>query len=269
MTPGTTKHEGNSIPFPCGKCPACKARRVSSWAFRIEQEYTQAESAQFITLTYDTRYVPIVSNGQMALRKKDLQDFFKRLRKSMEKYPLGRPIKYYAVGEYGGRTKRPHYHIILLNARIEKIQPAWNLGQVHYGQVSSASIAYTLKYISKPSKLKIQPGDPRQKEFSLMSKGIGLDYLTNTIRAWHEADILNRMYCTTHDGKKIPMPRYYKDKVFTESDLEQIANYQRQLVEKTTLMEMIELGDEYFYQKSQEHLGAFAKQDYQTQTDNL
>ena len=28
------------------------------------------------------------------------------------------PLKYYAVGEYGGQTKRPHYHIVIFNADL-------------------------------------------------------------------------------------------------------------------------------------------------------
>lgn len=112
----------------------------------------------------------------MSLRKTDLQSFFKRLRKAhppIDKDDPTTQIKYYAAGEYGGKTNRPHYHIIIFNAKLELLQPAWDLGQIHYGQVSDASIGYTLKYISKPSRIPLHRNDDRQKEFALMSKNLG------------------------------------------------------------------------------------------------
>lgn len=110
----------------------------------------------------------------MDLSKRDIQLFLKRLRKAHESHRgQMQPIKYYAVGEYGGITGRPHYHIILFNADIELIQDAWQNGQVHYGKVSGASVGYTLKYMTKPSRIPMHRNDDRTKEFSLMSKGLG------------------------------------------------------------------------------------------------
>lgn len=107
----------------------------------------------------------------MSLNKRDVQLFLKRLRKS-HKDPNS-PIKYYAVGEYGGRSRRPHYHIIAFSTDISKVQPAWGLGNVHYGTVNGASIGYTLKYITKPKTVPKHMNDDREPEFSLMSKNWG------------------------------------------------------------------------------------------------
>lgn len=173
-TPFCVKKDDREYAVPCGRCPDCTARRISGWSFRLMQEDKVSNSSLFITLTYDTSNVHITPNGFMGLRKRDIQLFFKRLRKSHGRAHAfnGKRIKYYAVGEYGGRTMRPHYHIILFNASIKLIQDAWNQGQVHYGQVTGASVGYTLKYISKPSKVPLHRNDDRQKEFSLMSKGL-------------------------------------------------------------------------------------------------
>lgn len=188
------EQDGNPFPVPCGKCPECLTRRASGWSFRLMQEEKVASSAQFITLTYDTAHVPITA-GRMSLRKRDVQLFFKRLRKSQEQLlrgtpttatPDDRPIKYYAVGEYGTKTFRPHYHILLFNADRSLIQSAWQLGSTHYGLVSGASVGYTLKYMCKPRRIPQYIGDQRVPEFSLMSKGLGKSYLTDKIRDWHE-----------------------------------------------------------------------------------
>ena len=58
----------------------------------------------------------------MTLQKSDLQKFFKRLRKKTHE-----KISYYAVGEYGDNTQRPHYHIILFNAIPRIVEAAWSI----------------------------------------------------------------------------------------------------------------------------------------------
>ena len=181
---------------PCGKCPDCRKRRVSGWSFRLLEELKRrATSAHFLTLTYEDMKLPYSPTGNMTLdssdqehyqkqvkkhtdgtvetywtlnTKRHLQLFFKLLRKANP----GVKIRYYAVGEYGSKTKRPHYHIILFNADQKTIQPAWPHGTIHYGNVSPASVGYTLKYMSKPKTVPAYKGDDRLPEFSLMSKDL-------------------------------------------------------------------------------------------------
>ncbi|WNK13243.1 MAG: replication initiator protein [Microvirus sp.] len=200
---------------PCGKCPHCISRKVSAWSFRLMQETKYSTTAYFITLTYDEknlRYKDLTTRP--TLFKRDIQLFIKRLRKT---HTDPRPIKYYAVGEYGEKTWRPHYHIIIFNAAMQKIQPAWNLGQIHYGTVTEASVGYTLKYITKqkPTKYALRN---RNQQFTLQSKGLGKEYLTKGMVSWHKKEIPTRAYCNLTDGKKITMPRYYKEKIYTPED---------------------------------------------------
>lgn len=83
------------------------------------------ESAYFVTLTYSDSnvvYAPIPNqNGEViyevqTLVKKDVQDFIKRVRKGIKE-----KIKYFAVGEYGNKTWRPHYHLLIFG--IKKTGP--------------------------------------------------------------------------------------------------------------------------------------------------
>lgn len=178
-----------------------------------------SSSASFITLTYDTKTVPITSKGWMTLRKRDWQLFMKRLRK-LETNKL----KYYAVGEYGDKNKRPHFHAILFNVSDnDNIQKAWEQGEIHIGAVSGASIAYTTKYIDKEKRIPEHKNDDRQREFSLMSKGLGANYLTPAMTKYHQADI-TRMY-VDKEGTKLAMPRYYRDKIYTEAQKKAQKNY--------------------------------------------
>lgn len=228
--------------FPCGKCYTCLRRRISGWSFRLLKEMQRSDSAFFLTLTYDTEYVPINENGRMTLDKTDVQKYIKRLRKLHE----GNPIKYYFVGEYGKQKKRPHYHAIIFNAKAEHLEKAWQikgkpLGLVHLGQVTEASIGYTLKYLCKQQ----NAYKNKAKEFSLMSKGLGTNYLTKQMINWHKDDLINRMYVPLMDGKKIAMPRYYKEKIYSELEREIISAYMQEVSQQHVENEVEKYGLEY------------------------
>lgn len=227
--PLTIKHESNYHTIPCGKCVKCYKRRISMWSFRLMQEDKHSLSSHFITLTYNNENVPITKKLFMTLDKRDIQLFMKRLRKDNKN-----KIKYYLCGEYGSQTKRPHYHAIMFNVDINTIQSNWNKGDIHIGQVSEASVGYTLKYMFKETRVPEHQNDDRLPEFSLMSKGLGINYLTNNMIRWHKEDLLNRVYLNILDGKKAAMPRYYKDRIYTREERGQIKSkyteeYQKQL----------------------------------------
>ena len=216
--------------LPCGKCYECKARRVSGWSFRLNKEAEGSTSALFVTLTYAPEHTPMSENGYMTLNKSDIQKFLKRYRK---KHGTNTKIKYYLCGEYGGNTLRPHYHIILFNGNAEHIETAWGLGQIHIGKVNEASTGYTLKYLAKPSQIPKHRNDDRLKEFSLMSKKMGISYITPEMVKWHKKDLKNRMYIALKDGKKIAMPRYFKEKIYSVHQRHRISiHVQKQQIKK-------------------------------------
>jgi len=257
------RHTNDEIPVPCGRCPVCSARRISGWSFRLIKEGERSSSSFFITLTYNTDHVPITPKGFMSLDKRHMQLYFKRLRKYHDKETK---IKYYAVGEYGAKTMRPHYHIILFNAKLEYVLKAWAMdgrymGDYHVGKVTEASIGYTMKYISKTKKVPQHKNDDRLPEFALMSKGMGANYLTQKMVQWHKADIGNRMYCNLKDGKKIAMPRYYKQKLNLDESEQEAILYNakiRQIQEKIRIER--ETGKHYDDVIASQRIAKFAKQ---------
>jgi hypothetical protein len=258
--------------FPCGKCLMCSKNRVSGWSFRLVKEGETADLSLFITLTYNTDNVPITRKGYMSLdiekevpnkhyekqmrswlkgkRKKepkkniqvgsDLTNFFKLLRKK-----TSRKIRYYAVGEYGDHTWRPHYHVILFNAEIQHVLDSWTKGEVHFGTVSEASIGYTLKYISKPKKVPQHQNDDRVREYSRMSKGLGANYLTDQMKQWHKNNLDERLYLPLLDGKKAPMPRYYKERIYTDQERGHLKGVMEKLAHQKEAEERKLYGDNY------------------------
>lgn len=199
-------HENSMIPVPCGKCLDCLKRRTADWRFRIRQEEKRwVTPALFVTLTYDTDHVPISPNGLMTLNFRDLTLFWKRLRKS-----LGRQkIRYYAVGEYGTRRHRPHFHFILFGCdNISAIHDCWKLGNVFVGDTSKGSVQYVLDYVNKPRQVGFFQRDDRVRESARMSRGLGSNYMTSEMADWHLADP-SRNYVVLEGGVRQALPRYF------------------------------------------------------------
>ncbi len=148
----------------------------------------------------------------MTLQKQDYQKFMKRLRKNTGL----KSIRYYACGEYGTKTWRPHYHAIIFGVTPEQVEKAWGRGYCHFGKVSGDSIAYTIKYICKESRVPQHEQDDRLPEFSLMLKRMGLNYLTPQMTRW---DVENEAsYIIVPGGFTKAMPRYFRDKIFNDCD---------------------------------------------------
>jgi len=208
---------------PCGKCPFCLATKRSDWALRLHYEGRLHYDKKFLTLTYADPHLHW-KGGVSQLDKRDLQLFFKRVRKT------GAKIRYFAVGEYGSKTFRPHYHIILFgDVSANVIRDAWPLGHVHIGQVTEASVMYTLGYIINGKGWKMSC--KREPPFSLMSRGNGIpgdkfqfglghNYLSPAMIAWHRSGRKN--YAQIYNEKR-HLPRYYKVKIFSKIDLVRIA----------------------------------------------
>jgi len=217
------------IVVPCGHCPFCAVTRRSDWATRLHYEAKKHYGSKFVTLTYSNNNMTW-DHGVPQLNKRDLQLWFKRVRKA------GYKFRYYAVGEYGSKTFRPHYHVLVFGDVPELVlKKAWAkqnrrtkkyyaIGHVHVGQVTSASVMYCLGYMVNGKSWKMK--HHRVAPFNVMSrgrgkvKGLGSNYLSPAMIAWHRSGRKNYVLL---DGEKRHLPRYYKTKIFSKVDLVRIA----------------------------------------------
>lgn len=211
------------ICVPCGACAFCSATKRSDWALRLHYEGRRHVVKKFVTLTYADAHLHW-KNGVSQLDKRDVQLWLKRVRRT------GAKVRYYAVGEYGSKTFRPHYHVLLFGDCSDSvIRESWPLGHVHIGQVTEASVMYCLGYIVNGKGWKMK--HKRVAPFSLMSRGNGIkgdpgygglghSYLTPAMIEWHRS---GRKNYAILDGKKRHLPRYYKCKIFSKIDLVRIA----------------------------------------------
>jgi len=105
----------------------------------------------------------------------DFTLFMKRLRTH---YPS--PLRFFAVGEYGERGMRPHFHAALFGVSImdyELVQKVWSLGGVHLGELNKDSAQYLAGYVTKKmTKLDDERLHGRRPELARMSRrpGIGV-----------------------------------------------------------------------------------------------
>lgn len=161
------------VDVPCGRCIGCRLSHSKQWADRAVLELQYHNFNYFLTITYDDDHIPsntftVPETGEigesLTLNKKDLQDFWKRLRKAIEP----KKCRYLAAGEYGSNTLRPHYHAILFSdfeipdlkvytktqngdflyesAFLDSI---WKKGKVWIGEATWESIAYVSRYVTK------------------------------------------------------------------------------------------------------------------------
>ena len=220
------KSTGEEMTVPCGQCKACRLNFGREWALRICHEMLYHEKSCFLTLTYDDEHLP--ENG--SLDKRDVQLFFKRLRKN-----TGLPLRYFCSGEYGDLFDRPHYHYVIfgissdddvfLNKHYSKkakgfqcLMREWDKGHCFVGEVTPDSAAYVAKYQLK--KVKGKHANEHYEslgiipEFAIMSRnpGIGYDFVVD-----HQKFLFDK-YGIRFKGKITKLPRYYESKIFDDDE---------------------------------------------------
>ncbi|QCS36046.1 replication initiator protein [Capybara microvirus Cap1_SP_106] len=244
-------YKGLYVPIPCGYCMSCRLRRSQDLSFtmnvNLETAYKKGASASFVTLTYSERHVPRTDGnplprkskapslppaplvgsapqGLETLRKKDLQDFFKRLRKRLASDGYSN-IKYLACGEYGDKEKyngglgRPHYHIGIIG--IDKsyldtvLSDLWIFGTYDVGVLKQGGFNYITKYFSKgvlgitSNTVYLDRG--LERPFIVRSQHLCDDWLRSNS---HQ---VMKNYTYINNGKEVPIPSYIRRQLDIDS----------------------------------------------------
>lgn len=234
--------------IPCGQCIGCRLTYSRNWAIRCVHEAQMHQENCFITLTFSPEALE-KRNNPYSLDKREFQLFMKRLRKKVKT-----PIRFFHVGEYGEKNKRPHYHALLFGYDFadkslfsrtsgvslytsETLQSLWPYGFSTIGDVTFESAAYCARYC-----LKKVNGEKQQEhylytdletgevisiepEYATMSRGNnypaedprhtrGIGY------SWfqkYKSDVFPNDYVVVRDNLKISPPPYYLD-LLTEKE---------------------------------------------------
>lgn len=206
----------------CGRCIECRAKRRREWAMRLEAELKEEPNALFITLT--------ISNSSMSSLRKDANSsrpndiatlatrrFLERIRKE-----TGKSIRHWIVTELGEEKGRIHLHGIVWSKK-SLIKRHWKYGFIFIGDhVGIDSIHYITKYM-----LKLNENDKNFVGKVLCSKGLGQNYCST----WNNVErhtYKGEDTCTeviTDNGAKIQLPVYWKRKLFTEEERDELYGY--------------------------------------------
>lgn len=109
---------------PCGHCDDCRKKMQYSWAWRLTsdlQYYVQTKGYRvgFITLTYNDESLPRFPAcyegvaGQPCFSKQHTERAILYIRKKMFEQYGATNILYFLASEYGKKTQRPHYHLLV------------------------------------------------------------------------------------------------------------------------------------------------------------
>lgn len=248
--------------LPCGTCLGCRMAAARSWSLRCQLELQQHSQAAWTTLTYDEQHKP------PTLDKRHLQLFFKRLRKQLGS---NRNVRYFASGEYGEQTDRPHYHAILygINEHDQNlIEDRWQMGHARTVAANWANIKYTAGYTAKkigykekmiPDQIDLRTGEVYnwQPPFIQMSRrpGIGAN-----AKKWPQSW---RAYAI-QDGYKIPVPRYLHEswkQQASREDLEQLLYEKQEQATKLNQATLLQLEQAEQHAITQQKLAA-SKRNY-------
>lgn len=266
-----TEEEFNNakLELPCGKCEVCKKNKRKELTVRLTNEIESYEDCCFVTLTYKPEKLPYVNvitgevkryeelfdvqddvlfrdeflkNWTPTLVKSDLQNYIKRQRKylstSLKKKQDGRDhvdkLRYFAVGEYGVKKSRPHWHIIIFGwnpsdrevfcnrgqynlYRSKQIEANWDLGISTVGDCNNAVAKYCAQYVTKKEDRNLKyRSEFVQKECVLCSKMDGAIGASFCDKYWKQileqkgVTLLNRQ---TGQAYKYKIPAYYKARI--------------------------------------------------------
>lgn len=226
VVPAVSDERVLAVPIGCGKCMECMKQKKREQQQRLHEELRNNKlKAYFITLTFSAEELKNLAKeckgkgyeldnniASLAVRR-----FTERWRKKFKK-----TIRHWLITELGGgRYEHLHMHgIVFTNENPKEIEKAWKYGYMYTGEyVNEKTINYIVKYINKP--------DEKHKYYTpkiYASKGIGKNYLNridSKNNIYKNNGETNTMY-KTKNGQKIPLSKYYRNKIYTEEEKEKL-----------------------------------------------
>lgn len=213
------------IKVPCGHCILCTERKKKSFAAKCIMETQLHEYLpEFVTLTYNEDHLP-----KDGINYRDVQLFLKRLRINLERnYGFTGELKYAVGSEYGTKTHRPHYHMLIWGIPRHTGQPLWHYANVKklfadcwqqgfvYPKTCRDSNAayYVSKYMSKDAKIPKGCNAPVHRSSINLGVDFVMDKAAGVLRA--NPEYTEVKYCDRFTGNvcRIPLVKYFIDKVF-------------------------------------------------------
>lgn len=213
-TPKDSRLRG--IEIGCGVCIECRKKRANSWRARLIEELKDNPTDKFVTLTFSDEYLDKFETEEANETAARAIELFRK--RWWIKYK--KALKYWLIVELGHPNENPNYKstervhlhgIIWTNISKEEFEEIWKYGWVDFGEyVNEKSINYIVKYVTK-----CDEDHPNFIGQIFTSKGIGKGYIKRHPK--RDVDTYR-----TPSGLKITMPAYYKERIFTEEEREEM-----------------------------------------------
>jgi hypothetical protein len=224
------------VPVGCGNCIECRKQKSREWAVRLNEEIRIDKNGYFVTLTFNepslikltweisrTNLYHKLEENEVA--RLSIRRFLERWRKKYKK-----SLKHWLITELGHTgTERIHIHGLIWDNRPQMIkdylpfeqelQNIWQYGFTDKGKyVNEQTVNYIVKYVTK-----IDKDHKGYKPKILTSAGIGKGYLNRidkNINKFNGKD--TKEFYRTKTGLKYNLPIYYRNKLYTEQEREQL-----------------------------------------------
>ena len=251
VIPAVTDERTLYVPVGCQNCMECRKQKARSWQVRLLEDIKQNRNGKFITLTFSDKSIKDLKegrdlNGELVSEPIDLEGFeldneiatrgvrffLERWRKKYKK-----SLRHWFVTELGhSGTENIHIHgIVWTDESLTTVESFWQYGFVWKGKeevvkengrcsvkttnyVNERTVNYIIKYVTK-----VDHHYKTYKSRILTSPGIGRNYTIN-------GDYKNNKYkgkqtvetYRTRTGHKINMPVYWRNKIYSEQEREQL-----------------------------------------------
>lgn len=211
--------------FQCRKCLACRLNNSREKAIRAVHEAKECPRGSiFVTATYKELKSPYLNYA-------DWQGFMKRLREEITRNVTDKEVRkalrvgFMVTGEYGDKTKRPHWHAILFNYEphdgrykysndrgdkvyeSETLTRLWKHGIIEYGNVTIESAGYVARYAAK----KLNHGRDGEHDYEPVHRTSCVNAMGKRWIEKYWKQTFEQGFVRLPNGQPIRIPRYYED----------------------------------------------------------
>jgi len=218
------------VPIGCGDCMECRRQKAQEWRVRLSEDIKTNTNGKFITLTFSNESIKELSKEidatgyarDNAIATLGIRRFTERWRKKYTK-----TIRHWLVTELGHQgTENVHMHgIIWTNETYETIEKFWKYGFIwprpnerKLTYVNGKTVNYCVKYVNK-----IDYDHQCYKPIILTSNGIGGNYMKSGNHKRNKfKGVETRETYITSTGHEMGLPIYWRNKIYTDEEREQL-----------------------------------------------
>ncbi|AXH75320.1 MAG: replication initiator protein [Microviridae sp.] len=280
IIPAVLDNRVKYVPIGCQRCMECRKKKAREWQLRLSEDIKKQTNGKFITLTFsneDYKKIHAITPNELTPYDKDnyiatyaTRHFLERWRKKYKK-----SLRHWLVTELGHNgTHNIHLHgIIWTNENYNTIAQYWKYGHIwpdkdNYKKtyVNLRTVNYIIKYVSK-----MDNDHKHYNSIILTSPGIGNNY-TNTynsrLNKYNGQNTIETYRTTT--GHKINMPIYWRNKIYSEKEREELWLLKLDKQERWIMKEKVSVknGEEEYNKLLKWYQQQNIKLGYQTDTIN-